>query len=223
MEAETHARLVEIMTALAAGDRAACFMLLEEFGRSIRAAVLRHLRDFGVRPDAETLDELTVSAVLEIEGCAGAWRPDGGALPWVWASRRLRRMVSDHIGQHHDSLDADADVGLPAAPSACPADTAVDIPEVDVLWALAAHRPDAQLLVQALEKVTSVRDRAILLAYEAYRSDGDPSPANTVAGQFAVSPANARQIVKRAKDRVRALASGEVEFAALRDIALLAS
>lgn len=220
MEATTAARLAEIMGALAAGDRAACFALLEEFGGHIRATVRRHLDEFGVRVDAETLSELTISAVLEIETCAGAWRPDGGALPWTWAGRRLRRMVSDHIGQHHDSLDADE---LPELVATAPSVTFDDIAELDVLKALAADRPEARLLLDALERVTTLRDRAILLAYEAYRADGDPSPANTVAGQFAVSPANARQIVKRAKDRMRVLASGEAEFAGLRDIALLAS
>lgn len=221
MEAERHARLVEIMARLAQGDRAACFTLLEEFGASIRAAIRRDLHRFGVTPEPGLLSELTTSAVLCLRDCAPGWRPDGGALPWVWAERRLRRMVSDHLGQHHDSLDVDGAAERLVSPPALACSDDPD--EVEVLRALAGHRPEAALLLAALERVTSVRDRAILLAYEAYRGDGDPSPANTIAGQFAVTPANARQIVKRAKDKVRALASGEAEFAPLRDLALLAS
>ncbi|MGI8794695.1 MAG: hypothetical protein ACR2H3_16230 [Acidimicrobiales bacterium] len=211
--------MVQIMARLAAGDRAAAFTLLEEFGPPIRAAVRRQFDALGVAADPATLDELTVSAVLEVEACSGGWRPDGGALPWVWANRRLLAMVSSHVGQHHDSLDAEGAVELQARPTI----TAVDDPaEIEVLRWVAQVRPEAALLLAALEEVTSVRDRAVLLAYEAYRADGDPSPARTVARQFELTPANARQIVKRAKDRVRALAGCDERFAPLVTLALLA-
>lgn len=220
MEATARTRLVEIMARLGAGDRSAAFSLLEEFGPHIRAAIRRHVVGFGVQPDAETLAELTTSAVLEIAACGGSWRPDGGALPWVWAERRLRLMVSRFVGQHHDSLDAEDRADVVALPVPLVAE---DVEEIEVLRGLAAHRPDARLLLEALERVTTGRDRAILLAYELYRAEGDPSPANTVARQFGVSADNARQIVKRSKDRIRVLAGGDAQFAPLGGLALLAS
>ena len=166
MEGDRFNRVVEVMARMAAGDRAAVFVLYYEFGAPIGAALRRQLRAMGVeRIRNEDLDGLVIDACMEIEICAGAWSPTGGALPWTWAGARLRNVVTRHVGVHTDPLDEQeavdvAPVGERGAVEAAPAS---DPEEVEVLAALAAIDDSCALLHEALAEVASPRDRALVV------------------------------------------------------------
>src|SRR4051812_26203931 len=99
-------RLREVMEAMARGDRAATFDLYAEFGAPIRATIRRLLRRLELDSvPQEELDSLVIDACLELQSCADAWDPTGGAMPWNWAERRLLSIVSRWVGQHSDTLE----------------------------------------------------------------------------------------------------------------------
>ena len=89
------------------------------------------------------------------------------------------------------------------------------------LRTLAAERPELALLEDALLEATTERERIILLAYEALKADGDPSPANTLAVELELTSANIRQIVRRTKVKVRKLVDTDDRFAPVRDLPIL--
>ncbi|HET7487019.1 MAG TPA: hypothetical protein VFJ85_03765 [Acidimicrobiales bacterium] len=206
-----------MMEMMAAGDMAAVFLLVAEFGDQIAMVLRRHLRDLGVAdPRPDDLQGLVVDAGLALQERAGAWRADGGALPWTWADRRLRALASAHVGVRAGELPPDV-----AGPEAGPAPP-VEADEVEVLHALARERPDCRLLLQALDSVASPRNQSILLSVKVQAALGDPSPSVTVARQHGLRPDAVRQVVKRALDKLRGLAAGDDRFAPLADLALLA-
>jgi DNA-directed RNA polymerase specialized sigma24 family protein len=212
-------RLRKVMAAMAAGDRGATFDLYAEFGGPIRATVRRLLRRLGVdAAPAEDLDGLVIDACLELQTCAEAWDPEGGAKPWVWAERRLLSVVSRWVGQHADTLEDRGEViermvatgaGASSEPSA-----------VEVLDRL--DHPVCLLLREALEAVATDRDRLILLEVGLQRSLGDASPAVTVGPFVGLRPDAVRQVLRRVRQRVSALAVREPRFEPLVDLALLA-
>ncbi|HUQ62272.1 MAG TPA: hypothetical protein VM121_00780 [Acidimicrobiales bacterium] len=207
------------MDAMAAGDRAAVFVLYREFGGMIGAALRREIRAMGiefVRP--EELGDLVIDACFELNDCAGAWRPDGGALPWTWAARRLRQVVIRHIGVLADELDHERLLHVSEAP---PVSGAQEPEEVAVLAGLAALDDSCALLQKALAKVASARDRALLLELKVQASLGDPSPALTVANRNGMRPDAVRQAAKRTLDRLRRLAHTDEHFAGLSCLAIL--
>lgn len=208
------------MAAMAAGDRAAVFTLAAEFGGQIAAVLRRHLRDFGVDTvPADDLGGLVTDACLELRACASSWRPDGGALPWTWAERRLRVLVSGFVSVHADRIDGDRPE--PVAEAVVVA-SRPEGDEVEVLTELARQRPECALLLEALEQVASPRNRVIVLSVKAQAAAGDPSPAVTVAREHGLQPDAVRQVVKRVLDRLRALAAADDRFAPLAELALLA-
>jgi hypothetical protein len=217
--AERDARLAVVMSAMAAGDRGATFDLYAEFGGPIRATVRRLLRRLGV--DAvprEDLDGLVIDACLELQGCAESWDPEGGALPWVWAERRLLVVVSRWVGQHADALEDRGEViermvattvGASSEPTAA-----------EVLARL--DHPTCRLLREALEAVASDRDRTIVLEVGLQRSLGDQSPAVTIGPSVGLRPDAVRQVLRRIRVRLTALAEQDARYAPLVDLALLA-
>jgi hypothetical protein len=220
MEQERFERVVVLMHRMAQGDRAAMFSLADEFGGSIVAAVRSHLRELGVdRVDREELDGLAIDAVEVLYDLARSWRPEGGALPWVWASHRIRAVASRHVGQHADQLDEQVVADRPA-----PAVAASDEPdEVALLEGLAALLPEVALLREALARVTTPRNQAILLALRVQEVLGDPAPAATIGRAYGLRPDAVRQIKRRTLRGLRALASDEPRFLPLADLALLAA
>ena len=216
---ERDQRLRTVMAAMAAGDRSATFDLYAEFGGPIRATVRRLLRRLGVDSvPTEELDGLVIDACLELQGCAEAWDPEGGALPWVWAERRLLTIVSRWVGQHADALDDRNEaiermvargVGASSEPTA-----------VEVLGRL--DDPVCVLLREALEAVASDRDRTILLEVGLQRSLGDASPAVTIGPSVGLRPDAVRQVLRRVRVRLHRLAETEPRYAPLVDLALLA-
>ena len=212
-------RLREIMDALAAGDRAATFDLYAEFGGPIRATVRRLLRRLGLDAVAqEELDGLVIDACLELQSCAEAWDPEGGAQPWVWAERRLLAVVSRWVGQHHDTLEDRGEV-LDLLTVAAPKSS--EEPSVlEILGRL--DDPTCMLLREALGVVASGRDQAILLEVGLQRSLGDASPAVTIGPHVGLRPDAVRQVLRRVRQRLAALAESEPRYAPIADLALLA-
>lgn len=216
---ERDQRLRVVMAAMAAGDRGATFDLYAEFGGPIRASVRRLLRRVGVESVlAEDLDGLVIDACLELQACADAWDPGGGATPWVWAERRLFGVVSRWVGQHADALDDKREVVVDLVAS--PAGPAAEPSAVELLERL--DHPTCRLLLEALEAVATARDRAIVLEVGLQRSLGDASPAVTVGPHVGLRPDAVRQVLRRVRRRLHALAAVEPRYASLTDLALLA-
>lgn len=216
---ERDQRLRAVMAAMAAGDRAATFDLYAEFGRPIAATIRRLLRRLGV-DDApkEDLDGLVIDACLELQACADAWDPAGGAVPWVWAERRLLVVVSRWVGQHADALDDRNEVVERMVASAVGSSAEPTV--IDVLAGL--DHPTCRLLREALAEVATERDRVILLEVGLQRSLGDASPAVTVGPSVGLRPDAVRQVLRRVRQRLSALAASEPRYAPLVDLALLA-
>ena len=225
VESREFERLIAVMAALAQGDRAALFQLYEEFGEHVAAVVRRELRRVHAQVPADDFGGLVIDSVMTIADCAAGWDPTGGAMPWVWARHRVRQVVSRHLGQFADSIDAGrktttekleqyaATVPIAAHDSG--------VSELEALVRLSATEDVCALLLAALEDVTTERDREILLAYKLQAALGDPSPANTVGDAFRLKPATVRQVVKRSLDRLRKLADTEPRFRALADLHFL--
>ena len=217
MEDKQWERLVAIMEQVARRDRAAVVMLYTEFGPMIAGVMRRHLgrlRVTGVDPDE--LHGLVLDACFELYDCGGAWLHETGVAPWTWADRRLFALASRWVGQHADELDE----RLAAMPAPRAASGREAVP-LDVL--AGAGDPMCRLLRRAFDEArVSERDRALLLEMQLQRSLGDPSPAETVASLHGLSAVAVRQAVKRAKDRLRRLASTTPHYEPLREIVLLA-
>lgn len=217
--AERDRRLQAVMAAMAGGDRGATFDLYAEFGGSIAATIRRLLRRLGVdSAPREELDGLVIDACLELQVCAPSWDPAGGAVPWVWAERRLLAVVSRWVGQHADGIDDKHEV-IEAIVSS-PSSTATERPLLEMLGSL--DDPTCRLLREALETVASVRDQAILLEVGLQRSLGDQSPAVTIGPHVGLRPDAVRQVLRRIRQRVSALALAEPRYAPLVDLELLA-
>lgn len=227
-------RVAEIMASAARGEGDAVVALYMEFGGPIAAAMRRHLDDLGAHHvAADDLQGLVLDACIELCLRAGSWSPGGGALPWVWASRRLRMLASGFVGQWADELDeasasrcSRAAVGVDDEPRWESGDADLDgqgdDDEIETLRSLAARRGDARLLCEALATIASERNQRILLAYRLQASLGDPSPAITTGRRFGMQPAAVRQVVKRTSDKLAALIVNEPRFAPLADLALVA-
>ncbi len=213
-------RLAQVMAMAAAGVETAPVLLYQEFGLTVARALRHHLGSLGMGDiEADDLHGLTIDACIVLCECASGWRPDGGALPWVWAERRLRALAARFVGQWADPIDA-AVFEVEASPLAGIRDSDVD--ELDLLRQLAADGGVVGLLAEALAAAGTERNQRILLAYRLQANLGDPSPANTTAARFAMTPPAVRQVVKRSTDRLRAVIAGDARFAPLADVPLAA-
>jgi hypothetical protein len=217
--AERDQRLRKVMSAMAAGDRGATFDLYAEFGGPIRATVRRLLRRLGVdTAPLEDLDGLVIDSCLELQACAEAWEPEGGALPWVWAERRLLAVVSRWVGQHADTLEDRGEVIERMVASGPGASSEPSV--VEVLDRL--EDATCVLLREALATVATDRDRLIILEVGLQRSLGDASPAVTIGPHVGLRPDAVRQVLRRVRQRLSALAASEPRFAPIVDLELLA-
>jgi hypothetical protein len=183
--------LEQQMAAIAAGDGAALFALLEANRGAIAGLVVRTLRDLhrdDLARNRDVVDGLVVEAGFVLFDRAAGWRP-GGASPWSWAQRAIRARIVAEIG--HPSVDGDALDGV-TAPSL--------VVEREVCFdELCIRYPSLQVLSDALAEITTARNRAVFLAYRRQLADGDPSPAVTVGAEFGLSAANVRQIDRRTR------------------------
>ena len=227
MEANAHedrARVAALMARMADGDAAAVFELYEACGARLAAVMRAHLGAVGVRGvPREEVDGLVMDACLELFACAGAWRPDGGALPWTWAAGRLRRLAARWVGIHADELDEGAyDEGGAAAATGPAAWSGDEGSAFEVLREASRHHALADLLLDGLGRVGSPRDQAIVLELRLQADLGDPSPSHTVAAGLGASPEAVRQVSSRMRRRLRRLADSDERFAPLADLPLVA-
>ena len=216
-------RLGQLMTVMAAGDTRAVFALLDEFGGSIGAAVREALRRRGTMCNREDAEALVLDVCLMLFETAGGWSPEGGALPWTWAEKRIGNLVDRHLGQFADPLDERRDEVIDASSGRTAVGQCLDEPPVlDVLDGLSRAHPEARLLQEALGTVATARDRELFLELRIQELLGDRSPAVTVAGLLGVHPDVVRQQHRRVRLRLRRLARSDDRFAALAGLALVA-
>lgn len=217
------ARVAALMARMAAGDTAAAFELYAEFGVRLAAVMRRHLASVGVTgATREEVDGLVIDACLELFTCSGAWRADGGAMPWTWASARLRGIAARHVGLHADELDEAAGEPDVAGAGSAVAWCGDEGSAAEVLAEAAGHHPLAALLLDGLARVGTPRDQAILLELRLQAELGDPSPSHTVAAGLGASPDAVRQVSSRMRRRLRHLARSDERYAPLADLPLVA-
>ena len=102
---EAFDELVGIMARLGDGDEAAVVTLYERFGDRVAGTVRAVLRERGLTLVRDEVGGLVFDACLAIGEVAGGWSPEGGALPWTWARRRIERCVDRLLGQRTVPLD----------------------------------------------------------------------------------------------------------------------
>jgi len=219
-EQERIERVTRLMARMAAGDAAAVFELYEQFGASVAATVRRVFAGRGVMaPARDEVDGVVIEACMDLFERSSSWSPDGGAMPWVWAERRIANLVDRTLGQHADPLDIDRlDEVLPPLPTR----SSGTEPEVlDLLRTVAGWRAECALLADALGSVATERDRRVFLEVGLQASLGDRSPAVTVGALLGMQPDAVRQQHRRVKQRLQRLAASEARFAPLADLALV--
>lgn len=231
MERARMGELAEVMAQLADGDETAAFALYERFGDKVGGTVRAVLRSRGLALVRDEVDGLVLEACLAIAAVASAWSPDGGALPWVYARRRIENCVDRVVGQYtvplDDYLRAVENGEVTSGPFASqpgPEATMVDErPLVEALAGMAPGDDRCRLLHDALDRAAvSATDRELTLQYAAEQRSGNRSPATTLAAMFDLRDAAVRQRVHRSKRRLRAVAAAEQRFASLADLPLLA-
>jgi hypothetical protein len=219
MDADRRAQLTTIMAA-AADDPAAGVRLYLEFGPDVGRVVRFLVRRAGGRHwDDDDLAGLTFDACQAIAALARSWRPDGAALPWVWARGRIAGLVADAVGPPCDPLPSFED-GLGAAP---PLVTGVrDGDDVaGSLTVLAGRDERCARLGDALGGALTERDAEVLLRYRIQQQSGDPAPSETVAAELGLRPPTVRQVASRARRKLAAAVADNPSYASLAGIALL--
>jgi hypothetical protein len=208
------ARLMGLMT----DDQAMVVPFVQAFGDRLAGNVRYHLRQLNRRDLAADTDEvqgLVWDVALFLQERAGAWQP-GVALPWNWARRGIAKVIVDAIG--HARADVDIEM-FDLAPDESSAPVSSDVGLADL-----AGNPVVALLIRALDEIgCSDRDRQIHIEYRRQWGSGDPSPANTVGRAFRLRPDHIRQIDRRVRTRLSALADTRPEYAALADLPWLSS
>lgn len=217
MEKERRALLEEVMRRLAEGELAMVWVLVTEFGPELERAVRGHLRAihrYEVAGEPGRLEGLVTAVALWFHDHGSAYDPTG-ALPWVWARKAIRALVSDEVGHRCDDIDS-AEVRAEleaAAPSLDP--SAIELRD------LAEREPTVALLIEAAEEVGSERDAKVHLEYRVQWALGDPSPSHTVAELSGLAAANVRQIDTRMRKKVARLVSVEERYEPLKELAWL--
>jgi hypothetical protein len=222
VETTTFERVTDLMARMGAGDRTAIFCMYDEFCGPLATLVRRMLRRRGIdaipRDDA---DGLVIECCMALSDVAGAWRPEGGALPWTWARHRMEAVVQRYVGQHADRLD-DANLRrLAERPAATPSPGS-EAEALALLDALADGGGLFGLLREALGRSGTERDQRLLLEVQIQHSMGDRAPAATVAGMFDMSSEAVRQQVRRVRVRLQRLVADEPRYAPLAALPMVA-
>jgi hypothetical protein len=223
---EQHRRdeLARIMAGLA-DDPAMEVALYQHFGGELRATLVALAREHGLRPPLpDELDGLAFDACTELARIAGSWRPDGGALPWVYGKARLVSLLRRHAGPRTQPLPEgglpDGSVEGATAPAVAPDDP----PAVVVLDRLVRSdgHPVLVALAEALDTATSERDAEVVLLYLQQQASHDPSPSHTVGLLVGRRPDAVRQAFHRSRLRLRRLALTDDRFRPLLALPFLA-
>ena len=189
MTPDRRRRLVEIMTAMP-HEPAFMVSLMNEFRAELTSHARWQIRRLGVWVDRDVIDDLVVDYAVELHSCAAAWRPDGGALPWVWASARLRNVTIESVRPEH-MLDRQLPEGFDRADVTTPVwethDGTVD-------W-----KSELDRVGEADERVARIRDAVdrhsdrdvcMLVEFLDRRRSGEPAPGDSAAEVFDVKPAH---------------------------------
>lgn len=185
-----------LMREMGGGASRALFCFVDEFRGELTSTVRSILGSLGRRDvggKAMEVDFLVWSAGLVIYDRAPGWQP-GGAPPWLWAYRAIRSEIVTWLG--HPRVEFVPEWHA-RAESPAPA-TASDV-DID---ALASEVSQVADWISVVRKVANVRDQQVHIEYQTQKSLGDPSPANTVAAEFDLKPANVRQIDARVRRRL---------------------
>lgn len=210
-DCEHDERLRSLMAAMARKDSGALFRFIDEFraelSRTVRSIVGSMSRGDVSRKAAE-VDFLVLSAALVVFDRAPGWQP-GGAAPWVWANRAIRDEVVRWLGQPRVEFIAEchaAPGGAGGSGGSGGAGGTAQSAGRDVTYeALAPQCEDVARWLAEVRQVAGERDQRVHIEYQTQKALGDPSPANTVAAQFGLQPANVRQIDARVRRRLDAL------------------
>ena len=189
-----------VMLAIAAGDDGAIWDLHELAGPTLSALVRREASRVGVWLHDDDVFGITLEAAMELGRTARSWDP-AGALPWVWARKRLLALVQAHLGTFTRELD-DELLEREALPAAVPMDE-----PVAALRRLAERHDGARALQEWLEALVSPRDADIWLSFQVERDGGNRSPAVTIAVDHGMRPDAVRKVVQRVNERLAAAGS----------------
>ncbi len=202
MDTRRRELLERIMADLAAGDRAMVFRLISEFGGELAAFVHWAAGRDGYRLSRQEVDDLVFDCADRLSGLAGSWRPDGGALPWVWARRALVSMIRYNLfgpvsvdpvqmAEMCESEDRPPPVG--------PHDERDWLAKLE---GLEGTEPRVAAFLAAVEGV-SRRNVSVFLEYRVQQWLSDPEPSRTVGAMFGLKPNHVRQIAHRVQVRLR--------------------
>jgi hypothetical protein len=170
-------------------------------------------------PPYDEVDGVVIEVCMDLFERSGSWSPDGGAMPWVWAERRVANLVDRTLGQHADPIDVQRLDEVVAPPSVSPSGVEPEV--LDVLRSIAGWRSECALLADALGSVATERDGRVFLEMGIQASLGDRSPAVTVGSLLGMRPDAVRQQHRRVKQRLQRLAASEARFAPLAHLALV--
>lgn len=196
-------------------DRAMVVPFVESYRDNLHSVVRTALFEFGrqdLLDDPDEVDGLVWDVALVIQERSRAWSSSGGALPWYWAGRAIRSEVARLIGHAQTDFDFDIDTIEVGRPVLDQAEQEAGFDE------LALQHPVLGLLREAIGMVASPRHAELHIEYQLQKCSGDPSPAQTVATMFEMSPANVRQIDCRIRRKLRQLIYSDDRFAPLRGL-----
>jgi hypothetical protein len=228
--------LTGIMARLAAGDETAAVVLYQRFGTRVAGTVRAVLRARGLSLVHDEVDGLVHDACFAIARVAGGWSPTGGALPWVWARRRIENCVDRVLGPHTVPLDdhlpvlddrlvavgAGAGVGAAHGGGANGPGGGDERSVGDTFAALVEADARCHLLDRAFDRASLSRlDRELCLQYAVEQRTGNRSPATTVGVMYRLRPPAVRQRVRRSRQRLRRLAASDAHFAPIAAMPLV--
>lgn len=208
--AAVRAVVAGLMARVVAGDDAALFEMMAEFGHRVRFKVLGILRDIGrseLASDDVEVDGMVTEAFLVIRDRAAGWSPDGGALPWNWAFLAIRARIHQIVGHRVVELEDEwFDGPAPEAPDDPPQR---DADAEEFFRALSERLGDRRVgffLAAVRHHTTSEEQYQKVLEFLMQKYLGDPSPSRTVAILHG-APVRDEVALKKASDNVRQIAS----------------
>src|SRR3546814_35866 len=151
-----HSAVADVMTRIVGGERSAVWDLHTLSEPHMRRIIRAEARRIDIRIGDEDVLDLSLDAAIDLAKIARAWQP-GGALPWVWARRRIAALVHGHVGTFAKPLDeTHFEIEERAAPAS------VESPRA-LLRLLAERHPAARSLEERLSLVASDRDADVWL------------------------------------------------------------
>ena len=172
--------------------------------RSIQRHALQHSGTSGIWISEEEMTDMVEDGVLDLLERLRSWRAEGGAAPWNWATKRLRAIAFESLGQFSTSID-DAEKNTDAGHRATTAFAAPGTPDFEEL---AQRVPEARQLADALAQTgRSRRDIEIWWEVTLERAAGNARAALTVATGRGLGHSCVRQATCRVQRRLRHVVS----------------